>query len=664
MKKQIHLTSIAVILMFITFQLSAQVGINSDNSAPDNSAMLDVKSTSKGLLPPRVALTAINSANPISNPAVGLLVYNTANAGIPPNNVTTGYYCWNGIRWIPVIAPQGNNVGDMQYWNGTQWVNVPAGSNGQVLNFNNDVPVWGGIPILTISTNAVTNITLASAISGGNVTSDIGAPVNTVGVCWSTSPNPTTADNHSTDGSGTGTFTSSLIGLTGNTLYYVRAYATNNTGTFYGNQMSFTTLSFTIGQSYQGGIIFYIDGTGHNGLIAATSDQSTGAPWGCQGTLIGSSGTGIGTGAVNTTAIIGGCSTTGIAARICKQYSVTVGGVTYNDWFLPSVEELRLIAQNKNVIGNLTNDIYWSSSEYWFDPEYYVYGILFTDASTTYDLKNTSHRVRTIRAFPSAITLPTVTTTGVTIIGLTSVTGGGNVTSDGGATVTARGVCWSTSANPTIDNNHTTDGNGTGVFLSSPSGLTPNTFYYLRAYASNSLGTSYGNQMSFTTLSFTIGPSYQGGIIFYIDGTGQHGLVATTSDLSTSMRWYGGTWTHTMALGDGVGSGKTNTAIIIANQGYGDGTTYAARVCNEYTTTIGGATYGDWYLPSKFELNLMYVNLKVNGFGGFVDESWYCSSSEYGSTNILYIWAQYFLNGLQTFADKSANYHIRAVRAF
>ena len=97
-------------------------------------------------------------------------------------------------------------------------------------------------------------------------------------------------------------------------------------------------------------------------------------------------------------------------------------------------------------------------------------------------------------------TAPTVTTTAISEIDKTTATGGGNVTADGGATVTARGICWSTSQNPTVDGSHTTDGTGTGSFTSSMTGLTANTTYYVRAYATNSAGTAYGEQVSFTTL--------------------------------------------------------------------------------------------------------------------------------------------------------------------
>ncbi|MCQ2086220.1 MAG: choice-of-anchor J domain-containing protein [archaeon] len=96
-------------------------------------------------------------------------------------------------------------------------------------------------------------------------------------------------------------------------------------------------------------------------------------------------------------------------------------------------------------------------------------------------------------------TTPTVTTTTPTNVTSNTATCGGNVTEDGGAIVTARGVCWNTSGNPTISNQHTTDGTGTGQFTSTITGLSANTTYYVKAYATNSAGTSYGTQKTFTT---------------------------------------------------------------------------------------------------------------------------------------------------------------------
>jgi uncharacterized protein (TIGR02145 family) len=99
----------------------------------------------------------------------------------------------------------------------------------------------------------------------------------------------------------------------------------------------------------------------------------------------------------------------------------------------------------------------------------------------------------------TTITIPTVFTSPITEITQISAIGGGEVVSDGGGTVTGRGVCWSTIENPTIADNHTSDGIGTGTFISSIAGLSMNTTYYIRAYATNSIGTSYGNEVSFTS---------------------------------------------------------------------------------------------------------------------------------------------------------------------
>ncbi|MCX6584482.1 MAG: Ig-like domain-containing protein [Candidatus Aminicenantes bacterium] len=99
----------------------------------------------------------------------------------------------------------------------------------------------GAVNIPTVSTNSISSITSKSAICGGNVTSNGGAPVTSRGVCWSTSLTPTIADSKTTDGTGTGSFTSNITGLNPDTTYYVRAYATNSRGTAYGSNMSFKT---------------------------------------------------------------------------------------------------------------------------------------------------------------------------------------------------------------------------------------------------------------------------------------------------------------------------------------------------------------------------------------------------------------------------------------
>ncbi len=200
--------------------------------------------------------------------------------------------------------------------------------------------------LASLTTTPTSGILTQTATSGGNIMSDGGSAVTARGVCWSVAANPTTADSHTTDGSGPGVFTSNISGLTPGTFYHIRSYATNSAGTAYGD-IGFTTLST-----------------------------------------------------------------------------------------------------------------------------------------------------------PSVVTSP------ISSINANSAISGGNVTNDGGTTITARGVCWSTTANPTIASNHTTDGTGTGTFVSSIGGLSANTLYYVRAYATTIAGTAYGSDFSFTTLAFTCGSPF------------------------------------------------------------------------------------------------------------------------------------------------------------
>ena len=104
------------------------VGINATGTTPDGSAMLDVSSTTKGFLPPRVALTATNSSNPVTAPvATGLLVYNTATASTPPYSVTPGYYYWDGSAWVKITV---NGISSVGLIGGTSNVNGATVTSG------------------------------------------------------------------------------------------------------------------------------------------------------------------------------------------------------------------------------------------------------------------------------------------------------------------------------------------------------------------------------------------------------------------------------------------------------------------------------------------------------------------------------------------------------
>jgi len=170
-----------------------------------------------------------------------------------------------------------------------------------------------------------------------------------------------------------------------------------------------------------------------------------------------------------------------------------------------------------------------------------------------------------------------------------------------------------------------------------------------------------------------IGGTYQGGLVFYLDGNGG-GLIAGPTEIGVPLydsgmaQW--GCMGISISTGTAIGTGASNTANILygcpgntccPNQG-GNFTITAAEVCDDYT----GGGYTDWFLPSKDELNKMYLNigqgnaLGLGNVGNFLD-FYYFSSSE--ATNDLF-WAQFYTTNAQYQVDKRANYWIRPIRAF
>ena len=299
----------------------------------------------------------------------------------------------------------------------------------------------------TVTTSSATNITTSSATIGGNVTSDGGATVTERGVCYSTSSsNPTTSNSKKSSGSGLGNFTVNLSNLSAGTKYYVRAYAINEIGTSYGPTISFTTEE----PSYSKPIV-----TTSSATYVTTSSATIG------GNVTSDGGT-----------------------------TVTERGVCYS-----TSSSTPTTSNNKKSSGSGLGNFTVNLSNLSAGTKYYVRAYAINEVGTSYG----STISFTTEEEPS-YSKPTVTTSSATNVTTSSATIGGNVTSDGGTTVTERGVCYSTSSsNPTTSNSKKSSGSGLGNFTVNLSNLSAGTKYYVRAYAINEVGTSYGSTISFTT---------------------------------------------------------------------------------------------------------------------------------------------------------------------
>ena len=264
-----------IITLFLSIQISGQsISINNNGAPPHPSAILDVSSTDKGMLIPRITSFPVNAAE-------GLLVYREDlkcfffNDGSEWKIMEGTYTGGNGIEVSNdneiSLEIQGQVEGDMMCFDGTNWIRIPKGQEGDMMVIKDGVPQW-------------------EAATASN-------------------PNPP---------------------------HYV-------------------------GEVFGGGIVFWVDGSGEHGLIAAPNDQSSGAPWGIGDThiLVGANGDGIGAGAANTAAIVNAFGAGTYAAKIADDYNG--GGRT--DWYLPSLTELALLYAVRETVGGFTAGFYWTSTE-------------------------------------------------------------------------------------------------------------------------------------------------------------------------------------------------------------------------------------------------------------------------------------------------------------
>ncbi|MFM2290963.1 MAG: hypothetical protein RIS29_776 [Bacteroidota bacterium] len=248
-------------------------------------------------------------------------------------------------------------------------------------------------------------------------------------------------------------------------------------------------------------------------------------------------------------------------------------------------------------------------------------------------------------------TLPTVTTTTVSNIAATTATAGGNVTADGDATVTTRGVCWSTSENPTTSSSKATSGSGTGSFSCSVADLSANTTYYLRAFATNSVGTSYGDQVSFTTTSPTA-PVVTTTAASSVASTTATSGGNVTSDGGSTVTAKGICWSTstgpTIALSTKTTDGTDTGSFTSSITGLTLGLTYYVRA---YATNAIGTSYGS-------EVTFTTTDATAGTMTASVSTSTY--SGQYAPRHVMAVWvvnsSGTFIKSLNVYGNNYTSY--------
>ena len=420
------------------------------------------------------------------------------------------------------------------------------------------------ISIQTKSGNAsvllsdATNVTALAATASVTISDASGATLQSCGICWSTNPTPTIADNKTVaTGKALNTaYPCNMSELEPGTTYYVRAYATTNVATTYSDQKSFTTKTGSAEVAL--GAISNITALTASGAVTVTD---------ANGATLQSCG-------------------------IC--WSTTPNPTTVNQKTVAGGKVLQT-AYNCNMSNLSPSTVY------------YVRAYATTDITTSYSQQ---------KSFTTASGLPTLTTTQPTATSI-NVSSGGHISSDGGYSIIARGVCYSTNnSEPTLSDAYTTNGTGSGSFTSVVTNVSVNTTYYVRAYATNSIGTGYGDVYSITTGNGL--PSVTTTVIGEnVTSSSAIGGGNVVDDGGYSVTARGVCWSTlpnpTIADSKTVnGSGKGYFTSNITGIDLSGSNTYYVRA---YATNVNGTTYGQVVTISKE--NLDYANLPSVKYGGY-----------------------------------------------
>ena len=450
----------------------------------------------------------------------------------------------------------GDSSGEMLYYDGSKWKSFAAGNEQYILSVCNGLPIWTHSGVCPgeetrpeVLTASVQEVMVSSALASGLVLNDGGKPILERGFCWSTEPNPSTSQNKLSMGTGKGLFSIKLNGLSSNQTYYVRAYAQNTLGVSYGQQLVFVTqasprdcnptVTDIDGNSYPVVKIGDICWMGSNLKVKHFNN----------GDNIQAASQSEWTALSNPfhTAYNNSLQNENLYGLLYNAFAANdARGICPIGWTLPEQTHWQTLMTNLSI-NTLTGGSALKSSTGWevgtqAGKNTSGLGILgsgIRGADAVYlDLNQKSglwirgqnsnqysaiflhynqNRIEfasqpsnmglSIRCVKdqsqldtTGLSLPTVSTLEAIEINSTKAQSGGRISEDGGASISHKGLVWSNASNPTLGSgNHLDLGSGGGEYRAEINGLSPNTTFYVKAYAINALGTQYGQEESFTT---------------------------------------------------------------------------------------------------------------------------------------------------------------------
>jgi uncharacterized protein (TIGR02145 family) len=502
------------------------------------------------------------------------------------------------------------------------------------------------IPLPKVMTDNIIEITSTTAECGGTIDSDNSSTITERGVCWSLNPDPNVTDNKTIDDNVSTSFTCSISGLLPNTVYYIRAYATNNSGTGYGRVISFKT------KHENSGFVTDVDGNEYDTIIIGDQiwmKENLKTTRYNDGTSILKARNGEYSNEARYQWIMNDSANfKATYGALYNWYVVAEDKICPDGWHVPTNTEWSMLETylgGSNVAGGKMKE---AGTEHWLDPntgadnssgfsalpgtvigtsEFFwtateIFGVCAWARNLQYSISSINGDYMGKQGFMNIRCMkypdqhvPILVTNIVDSITQTKANSGGFVVYDGGSQVTSLGVCWSTDPNPQITDNKTIEAYDSNDYLSILTGLTPHTTYYIKAYATNEFGTGYGNEYTFTTLAeFSVDSIFNADSIVDTDGniykTVKIGQQIWMAENLKTTKYNTGDNIPQVADNNTWGSLNTGAYCWYNNDSAGYEKVYG-KLYNWYTVNTGNLCPIGWHVPSEVDWDEL-----INFLGG------------------------------------------------